>query len=454
MYIELDKFKPREYQLPFLNAIEKKGYRRALLTWPRRAGKDIVCWNLCIRAALRKVQVIYYIFPTYSQGKKVIFDSITNDGQRILDYIPKEVVHSINTQEMKIRFINGSLLQVVGSDSYDGLMGTNPQMCVFSEYALQDPRAYKFLRPILLANGGTAVFISTPRGHNAFYDLYQIAKNDVEWFCEKLTVDDTGHISIQEIEKDIARGEYSFDFAQQEFYTSFELGVEGAYYTKALERCRFNNQITNVPWDISHRVWTAWDLGYRDSTAIIFFQFVGSAVHIIDCYQNSKEGLEHYIRYVQSKPYIYAGHIAPHDIAVTEFGSGLTRYEQAQQLGIDFTVAHKLSLMDGIEAVRASMSRVYFDKIKCAPLLDALESYRQEYDTKNKIYKTSPLHDSSSHFSDSFRYLCVSLNKMGEGMTEQDAQDMYNRALSGGRQSDINSPYTPPTPGITGRMPY
>lgn len=454
MIISVDKFKPRDYQLPFLNAIEKEGYSRALICWPRRAGKDIVAFNLCIRAALRKVQVIFYIFPTYSQGKKVLFDSITNDGVRILDYIPKELISSINSQEMKIRFINGSLLQVVGSDSYDSLMGTNPQLCVFSEYALQNPEAYKFIRPILLANGGTAIFISTPRGHNAFFELYNLAKQSADWFCEKLTVEDTMHVPIEEIEKDIERGEYSREFADQEFWTSFDLGVTGAFYSKALDRCRINGQLSIVPWDVAHRVYTAWDLGVRDSTAIIFFQIVGSAVHIIDCYQNAKEGLEHYAKLIQSKPYLYAGHIAPHDIAVKEFGTGLTRLEQADALGIDFTVCDRLSLMDGIEAVRAALSRIWIDKERGQKLIQALESYQQEYDAKNKVYKSTPLHNFASHYADAMRYLCIMLPKLGEGMTAQDAENMYNKALYRGQPNNINSPYTPPIPGITGRMPY
>ncbi len=126
------------------------------------SGKDIVAFNFCIRQCIQKPQVIYYIFPTYAQAKKVIWDSITNDGMRFLDYIPSELIETTNSQEMKVRFKNGSLLQLVGSDAYDALLGSNPQGIVFSEYALQDPRAYQFLRPILVANGGWALFESTP----------------------------------------------------------------------------------------------------------------------------------------------------------------------------------------------------------------------------------------------------------------------------------------------------
>ena len=203
--IRLDAFKPRSYQKAIFQAIEQGDKRRALLCWPRRAGKDMTCFWLCIRAALRKPQVIFYIFPTYSQGRKILWDSLTNDGKRILDYIPKEAIFSINSQELKVRFVNGSLLQIVGSDSYDNLMGTNPQLCVFSEYALQDPRCYSFIRPILTANGGIAIFISTPRGRNHFFELYEVARQSDDWFCQKLTVEDTKHIDLEEIEKEIEK---------------------------------------------------------------------------------------------------------------------------------------------------------------------------------------------------------------------------------------------------------
>ena len=216
--IELKRFLPRPYQLPVLDAIENKGYKRVLAIMPRRAGKDIVAWNLCIRQCLRRVCVVYYIFPTYSQAKKVIWDSITNAGDRILDYIPDEVIASKNSQEMKIRFKNGSLLQLVGSDNFDTLMGTNPQGVVFSEYALQDPRAFQYIRPILVANDGWALFISTPRGKNHLWELYNIATNSDDWFAYKLSVEDTQHIPLEEIEKEKRDGLMSEDLIQQEYY--------------------------------------------------------------------------------------------------------------------------------------------------------------------------------------------------------------------------------------------
>lgn len=394
-------------------------------------GKDITAFNLAIRQCLKKICVVYYIFPTYSQAKKVIWDSITNTGQRILDYIPDELVVSKNSQEMKIRFVNGSLLQLVGSDNYDTLMGTNPYGCIFSEYALQDPRAYQYIRPILAANDGWALFISTPRGKNHLWELWQIAQESPDWYAYKLTVEDTNHIPLSEIEKERAEGLMSDDLIQQEYYTSFEMGVEGAYYAKYMDRLRVDKRIGDVPWENGFKVHTAWDLGVRDATSIIFFQVIGQSVRIIDCYENNKEGLEHYVKVLQSKPYAYGRHIAPHDIRVKEWGSGITRLEKARQLGIEFVTANDVSIVDGIEAVRSALSKIWFDETKCKQLIKALENYRQEYDVKRKVYKSHPLHDWSSHFADCMRYLCVSLPKTRDGLTAEELERRYQRARYG-----------------------
>jgi phage terminase large subunit len=427
--IHLNKFVPREYQVPIMDALLNKGYKRILAILPRRAGKDLTAFNICIRECLRKPMVVFYIFPTYSQGKKVVWESITTEGVRILDYIPDEIVHSKNSQEMKIRFKNGSLLQIVGSDNYDSLMGTNPQGIVFSEYALQDPRAYQYLRPILTINDGWSIFLSTPRGKNHLFELYEIARNSPDWFCYKLTVDDTQHVSESRLAKE--REVMSEDLIQQEYYTSFNMGIEGSYYAKYIDKMRIKGQVGQVPWESAFKVHTSWDLGVRDSTSIIFFQTIGQTVRIIDYYENSKEGLEHYIQVLESKDYSYGRHIAPHDIKVREFGSGITRIEKARQLGIKFTVAEDISIVDGIEAVRSTLSKVWIDEVKAAKLVDALENYRAEFDVKREVYNSKPLHNWSSHAADSMRYLCISLPKMRDGMTGEDIDRRYNEAMYG-----------------------
>jgi hypothetical protein len=428
--IKLDRFKPRTYQLPLITAIESGKFKRVLAILPRRAGKDVAAFNLMVRMALRKVGVYYYIFPTFTQAKRVIWDSILNSGERFLDFIPSELIKSENSSELKITLVNGSLIQLVGSDNFNALMGTNPRGVVFSEYALQDPRAYQFIRPILTANDGWAVFISTPRGKNHLWELYNIAQNSPDWFCYKMTVEETGHIPLHEIEREKAEGLMSDDLILQEYYTSFDMGVEGAYYAKYIDKMRVEGRIGDVPWESSFKVHTAWDLGVRDSTCIIFFQVIGQTIRIIDSYENSKVGLEHYIKILEQKPYTYGKHIAPHDIKVQEFGSGLTRIEKARQLGIRFTVAPDLSIEDGIEAVRSALGKVWIDK-SCTSLIKALENYRQEYDPKKKVYKNHPLHDIYSHMADAFRYLCVSLPKTRDGLTPEELDKRYYETVYG-----------------------
>jgi hypothetical protein len=406
-----------------------------LAIMPRRAGKDITALNFVIRQMYDNPGVYYYIFPTYSQAKKVIWDSITNDGKKILDYFPEELVIQKNSQEMKIRMQakdgQESLFQLIGSDNYDTLMGTNPKGCVFSEYALQDPMAYQYIRPILTANGGWALFISTPRGKNHLWQLAELAKNSPDWFYIKLTVEDTEHIPLSEIEKERAEGMMSEDLIQQEYYTSFEMGVEGSYYSKYLDLARRDARVGVVPWENGFKVHTAWDIGVHDSTAIIFFQVIGQTIRIIDCYENNKEGLEHYANVLQSKPYLYGTHIAPHDIRVKEWGSGITRFEKARQLGIKFTLADDYEIPDGIEACRSLFSKLWVDEKKAEPLLKALENYRQEYDSKRKVYKARPLHDWSSHFADAFRYMAVSMSKTRDGLSKEELEQRYQKAVQG-----------------------
>jgi len=424
----MDRFIPRYYQVPIINALERDGYKKILCILPRRAGKDLVAWNMMIWQAIQQVGVYFYCLPTYKQAKLVIWNSITNDGTRFTDYIPPQLIRSTNSQELKIELTNGSIIQLIGSDSYDrSLVGTNPKMLIFSEYALADERAYHFVRPILNANNGTVIFLSTPRGQNHLYELYNIAKDLDDWFVLYLTLDDTKHISKEQIDKEIASGEVSWDLAQQEYWCSFSMGVAGAYFAKYIDDLRLKDRITIVPWHPDHPVHTAWDIGVRDSTVIIYFQYFDNLIRIIECYDNDKEGLEHYIKEVKSKPYIYGTHIAPHDMKVKEFGTGMTRMEKAANLGIQFTIAPHLPIQDGIEAVRTMLPFTTIDQ-NCKTLIKALEHYRQEFDHKKKVYKSHPAHTWESHFADAIRYLALSYKRLGKEVTPEDLDELYRKA--------------------------
>lgn len=432
--IKLDRFKPRHYQLPICDAFENKGFKKLIIVMPRRAGKDIVCFNLMIRQAIKRVGIYYYLLPDAVQARRVMFDGITSDGQRILDFIPPELIKSINIQQMKIVLHNDSIIQFVGSERYDSLRGTNPIGVVFSEAAYSHPQAYPTLRPVLLANDGWVIFISTPFGENHFYNTFKIAEHSKDWFSYFLTVRETGHIREDQIQEEIRNGEISPDMAEQEYYCDFATGAVGAYYSKYLTTMIHNSQIGTFDWQPNFKVHSAWDLGMRDNTVILMFQTIGNSVHIIDMYTNSDVGLEHYINVLQAKPYTWGKHIAPHDIKVRDFSSGgLSRFDKAANLGMRFTTAPNMTIIDGIESVRTTLPRIYIDEEKCRPLIAALRNYRKEYDAAKKVYHNKPLHDHNSHVADALRYLCTSLPKTKDGMSQEDI-DTLRREAQGGDQ--------------------
>ena len=197
-----------------------------------------------------------------------------------------------------------------------------------------------------------------------------------------------------------------------------------------------NNQIGLIDWEPNAPVHTAWDIGVRDSTVILMFQCINRQVNIIDMYQASDVGLEHYVNVLQCKPYTWGKHIAPHDIQVREFTSGgLTRIEKAARLGIKFIVAPDMSIYDGIESVRTTLSRIYIDTNKCRLLIAALKNYRKEYDAGLKVYKQKPLHDHNSHIADALRYLCIALPKIQNNQSGDEIDKRYNEAVYGIKQN-------------------
>jgi len=367
-----------------------------------------------VKEAFKRTGAYYYYFPTMSQGRKILWDGIDRDGMRFLDHVPAELVKKKNEQEMKIWLVNGSLIQIVGTDRLE-VVGPNPVGCIFSEYALQNPRGWQYVIPILVENKGWAIFNFTPRGMNHAHELYQRALDDPNWFCELLTIDDTGAITPEEVVEEAKTAGMSEELVQQEFYCSFEYGLEGAYYLKQINQARKEDRIGRVPYDPYGLVHTVWDLGVRDATAIWFFQVAGLEVHLIGYYENSGHGLSHYAHELgtrhSDRGWTYGRHFAPHDIEVRELGSGQSRLEMAVNLGISFEIvpSRDISIMDGIEAVRNIFYRCWFDREECADGLHALMNYRKKWDDVRACWQEHPYHDWASNGADAFRYLAIAV---------------------------------------------
>jgi phage terminase large subunit len=426
------KFHPRNYQIPILRALDN-GKKRVVWCAHRRCGKDLTILNWCISKLIKEPCTCFYILPTYSQAKKIVWDSLNNDGMRVLDYFPAEFIAQKNIQEMKIRFGNGSLFQLIGSENIDSLMGTNPKIVVFSEYALQNPSAWQYLSPILKVNDGTAIFISTPRGKNHFYDLCNYARTNPDWYYERLTIEDTGVLTKEDVDKEIAEG-MSEELAMQEYYVSFDRGVEGSYYGRLIDKMRLENRIGNVMPEPKSVVNTYWDCGYGDSTAIVFAQDVGSEFRIIDYYENHSEGLPHYVKYLQNKPYVYGNHYFPHDAGSGSLQTGHTLQKAAQELGIKAIVLPRDALETGIEMTRNLLSTCYIDETKCNQLIKCLEHYRKRYNESTSAYSNTPVHNWASHGADAMRYCAVARNMYGKstgGLTPDKIRDMRERSMQG-----------------------
>jgi phage terminase large subunit len=404
-------FEPRKYQLPLLKALDS-GTKRAFCLWHRRAGKDKVLINLIAKKAFEKVGIYFYLFPTFTQAKKVIWDGIDNDGFGFMDHFPKEVVKAKNGTELKIELINGSIIQLIGTDNYDAVRGTNPVGCVFSEYAFHNPLAWEIIRPILAVNGGWAVFNTTPNGKNHAFDLWNQAEQSDNWFTQKLTVEDTKVVSQETLDEE--RLQMTREFYFQEYFCSFDVGAMGAVYGEQMERVREENRITSLQFYPDRAIDIALDLGSRDATAIWFSQRgEGEFQHLIKYYENRGKSLDHYFTYINEfldeKRATLRKIILPHDSRQNRLGMDKTVFGQfvEEYGGHKVECLGKIGIDMGIEKTRQLFPKLKFDFEACETGIRCIENYKYKYDEKKKIFSREPEHDWASHGADALRYLAL-----------------------------------------------
>jgi len=413
---------PRDYQIPAWNALTA-GIKRALLLWHRRAGKDDFCLHYAATQAMQRVGTYWHMLPQYAQARKSVWDAVNpKTGKRRVDEaFPDEICLQKREGDMFIRFKNGSTWQLVGSDNFDALVGSPPIGVSGSEWALADPRAWAYLRPILLENGGWAVFITTVRGKNHVHKMYEGGLNDPSWFVQILTARDTGVISEERLQAE--RLEYQREYGvddgdalwAQEWLCDWNAAIVGSYYGRMIRDLDAKGRFTSVPYDPNALVHTAWDLGLNDQTAIWFFQIIGQEIHIIDFLANRSQTLPWYAGELLKKGYAYGMHILPHDGEVTELQSGKTRVESLRPLlgnnvhALTAKGKERVLVADGINAVRQVLPRCWFDKAKTEEGVEALKAYRREWDADKKTFVDRPLHDWASDPADAFRYLALGL---------------------------------------------
>lgn len=398
-------YEPRAAFLPYHEATQ----RFCLSVAHRRAGKTVARINKIIRAAIecrRPNPRFGYGAPTFVQAKDIAWLYLKHYTAPMI-----EIGLKVNESELSVVLPhNGSTIRLYGLENYDRLRGLYFDGLAIDEAQDVPPVALtQVILPALSDRNGWLDASGTPKGRaGLLYKLFQDAKAAPgDWFLQVLRASETGILSAEQLamlKRTMPGNEY-----EQEMECSFDAAITGAYYAKLIEAAEADGRITDVPYDPKLPVNTAWDLGVEDKTAIVFWQALrGGSLRIIDYYEASGHGLDHYASVLDKRGYKYGTHFGPHDIAVRELGTGKSRLEVARSLGINFRVLPALKVEDGINAVRMALPRCWFDATRADLLLESLRQYREKIDEKRNV-SMGPLHDATSHAADAMRYMAVAL---------------------------------------------
>jgi phage terminase large subunit len=416
---------PVEYKArPEFKPFHRRDARWAVIVAHRRAGKTVATIVDLIRATVRdeKPDGRYaYVGPLLNQTKDIAWTYLKHYTRNVRAAPPHET-------ELRVDLINGARIRLYGADHPDRLRGLYLDGVVLDEFADMDPAVWhEVVRPALSDRAGWATFIGTPRGRNAFWELWERARRRPDWFSLMLKASETGLIDAAELRD--AREQMGEDQYAQEYECSFEAAIKGAFYAEELRIMAEQGRIGRVPIDPAVPVHTAWDLGVSDSTAIWFIQCVAQERRLIDYYEASGMGLDHYARLLDERRrlhrVIYGEHFLPHDITHRELSTGMSRLDTLRGLGIDPVIVPQHAVLDGINAVRRMLARTWIDEERCARGLDALRQYRRKWIEHLKDWSQDPLHDWSSHGADALRTFAAGFDDPPRGRVTPDRHRRY-----------------------------
>jgi hypothetical protein len=427
--IQLPYIPFRTYQIEAAVKIFIEKVVRLLLSRPRRSGKEVESWNMIIEGAVESPGLYMMVYPTNVRAKAVLWDGaiLMPDGHSVkfLHMIPKRLLQGINNQEMKIKLVNGSVIWVVGSDiDPDKLRGTNPRGIVYSEFAFQDPRVFYVMLPALRQNGGWLIGQSTFDGMNHFYQLIENNKDDHLWYCrvDSITnlVDENGerYITDEMIEEDRRAGMPEY-LIQQEYYGIVQINQETKYFAHAIKNIYETNRIIPELIIPQANVYSAFDIGINDCTAIILFQvkridnFLKPVV--IAYFENNNRDLAFYVMEIRRMCARYnlpfKDHFLPHDGQKRDFNTGKNTVDFMREMNESaFIVPRPSSKENAIEAMRRRLYICDFNKENTQRLIDCLSNYSKEFDDKMGTYKNRPVHNWASHGVDAFQTMTLALD--------------------------------------------
>lgn len=355
----------------------------------------------------------WHCLPEYAQARKAIWTAVNpHTGKRRIDEaFPKEIRKSTNEQEMFIELVNGATWQLIGSDRYDATVGSSPAGIVYSEWALANPSAWGYHRPMVEENNGWAAFITTPRGNNHAKSMFDMARDNPKWFAELSSVHDTGALDAEQLDEALKEYQslYGIDLGlaifEQEYLCSFSGAMIGAYFGAEMNRAEREGRIGELEIDYSQPVHTAWDLGKAVNNPIWCFQVIGGVPRIVDFYQPESEDLTDWVAWLNGRGYHGTDYV-PHDILVTEWGSKRTRFETLQGMGRKPKRLPRVSVADGLQAARTTINAARFSNApRVLDGIEGLKNYRREWDDERKTFREVPVKDWAEHIGSAFRYL-------------------------------------------------
>ena len=415
------EFRVRWYQQAFHETLVQQRKKRLIEIAHRRWGKDEIVLNGFRELSQKRIGTYWHCFPEYAQARKAIWNGINGHTgkRRLFEAFPEQIIQRMSDTDMFLETVWGSTWQLIGSDRFDATLGSGPVGVAYSEFAISNPAAWAYHKPMIEESDGVAAFITTPRGNNHAKALYDLAMKDDHWFAELQGIDHTGALTSDQLESILE--EYQaiwgldagLSLFEQEYHCSFAGAMVGAYYGAEVNQAERQGRVTSVPIDERYPVHTAWDLGKAANNPIWCFQvipeysgdkFVKNVPHIVDFYRPASDDVEEWVEWLNERGYKGTDYV-PHDALHTNWGTGRTRVEMLVQLKRKPWPIPKVSVEDGRTAARQTIKVAYFDRERCELGIDGLKNYRREWDAELKRFRENPVKDWAEHIGSAFRYL-------------------------------------------------
>jgi phage terminase large subunit len=424
-------FHPRKYQAEALAALDN-GAVMNLWCWARRGGKDFTAFGYAVKKMVEYPINVVLVFPTKEQGKNAFWDNIENDGFKTIDHIPASLVARCDNSNMRITLKNGSTFQILGATDPDALRGANAKLYIFSEFVDIPAAALRVIRPIIANNGGQIIIQSTPKidgiSGGTFKILFDRAKVTPGQYASRITAHEYLTAEALEDLRQEAIAENGNDFFyRQEYLCDWGQASSTAYYAHILQGLRKRRGIGHYPYINGHRVYTAWDLGTSDSTAIVFFQIINKKVRIIDYFETHDIGYKPIVEHIKSLPYVYGWHFIPHDGAVRDQSDAIERIEKLREYGlINCSLLRREPVEDGINRVAESLPNIEINEHTTIELRRKLMLYKRKFNGLTGDY-LGPEHKTESHAADSTRYVFAAIH---QEFDKQTGEFMYSPEMA------------------------